>query len=79
MLLNSCNHSWVVSPCDIHVRFLNDYLNGLHEVRRSRSELFDYRGTVFTSDVDERHKVVESPRGVQHADGLQNTVFAKTF
>ena len=51
-----------IQSTDIHFRYFNDYLNGVFPIERSRSDLIDFRGAVFTPEDNKRHKVVESPR-----------------
>ena len=52
----------LIDTTDFHFRYLNDYVNGVYPIERSRSDLFDFRGAVFTHEDDERHTIVESPR-----------------
>ena len=52
-----------IQSTDIHFRYLNDYLNGVFDcIERSRSDLIDFRGAVFTPEDNKRHNIVESPR-----------------
>ena len=52
----------LIESTDIHFRYFNDYLNGVYPIDRTRSDLFDFRGAVFTHEDDERHKIVQSHR-----------------
>lgn len=50
---------------DLHFRYFSDFLNNVYSIKRSRADLYNYRGAVFTPADEKRYKIVESPRAHQ--------------